>query len=183
MDYLVIPTALPNSAHAFRAASEAPGARVKDLNGTADYSNRRARSIEMIDTAIEEAVINAFIRKEKRARWLELHNNPAGRKKLCASLAHFKDFAPGAIARIPPHQQHAPSVHNLLVQLGAPKICYLISENPDWDTRKMDLREALFLTVGHSYGTLISCRPGLLAYFEGEEPGDRMILKKATIPS
>ena len=34
------------------------------------------------------------------------------------------------------------------------------------------------MTAGYGFGTIISCNPGVLAYFEGEEPGDRIILRK-----
>jgi hypothetical protein len=41
--------------------------------------------------------------------------------------------------------------------------------------REMDLLEALEDTVGGGMGTIISCVPGELAYFESEEQGERYI--------
>jgi hypothetical protein len=40
----------------------------------------------------------------------------------------------------------------------------------------MDLLAALELVIGSGLGTVISCIPGKLAYYEGELPGDRYVL-------
>jgi hypothetical protein len=42
----------------------------------------------------------------------------------------------------------------------------------------MALGEALLQIVGAGNGTLISCTPGTLAYYEGEGPSDRCILAR-----
>jgi hypothetical protein len=131
-----------------------------------------------MDIEVEKAIIAGFIRSSKRGRWLELIAKPDGRKKLRASLAHFRDLDPDVVMQIPPHQQHASSIQSLLVDEGAPGSCYLISENGELDGKQMDLDLALKSVVGYGFGTLISCRPGQLGYFEGEDSGDRVILKK-----
>jgi hypothetical protein len=46
------------------------------------------------------------------------------------------------------------------------------------DARTLPLKEALGLILGMSPGTLVSCIPGRLAYFEGEEKGARFILER-----
>jgi len=43
-----------------------------------------------------------------------------------------------------------------------------MSDNPDIDNREMSLTDALSKTVAMDAGTLISCVPGKLAYFEME---------------
>lgn len=89
-----------------------------------------------------------------------------------------KDLDPSVTLKIAPSQHGAGSIEQLLTGLGAPTTCYLISENGEWDGKTMNLGEALRLVVGYSYGTLISCKPGVLGYFEGEGPGERFILQK-----
>lgn len=131
-----------------------------------------------MDIEIERASIASFIRPSKRDRWLELILKPTGRRKLRSSLAHFRDLDPDVIIQIPRDQQDVVSIQRLLVGLGAPSSCYLISENSEFDATQMDLKRALKLVVGSGFGTLITCEPGLLGYFEGEEPGDRVILKR-----
>jgi hypothetical protein len=53
-----------------------------------------------------------------------------------------------------------------------------VSEDPDIDGKRLPLDEALLLVVGAGNGTLLSCVPGLLAYYEGEGPGDRFLLAR-----
>lgn len=131
-----------------------------------------------MDFGIETAVIVSFIRPSKRNRWLELIAKPGGRQRLRASLAHFGDLDPNVMIPIPRDQQDPGSIQRLLVRHGAPSSCYLISESSELDAKQMDLAQALKSVVGYGFGSLISCKPGLLGYFEGEEPGDRVILKK-----
>lgn len=57
----------------------------------------------------------------------------------------------------------------------------MISENPQLDARRVSLDVALEQVIGHGMGTLLSCVPGALAYFEGEEPGIRCILSSRAI--
>jgi hypothetical protein len=42
----------------------------------------------------------------------------------------------------------------------------------------MALKDALIAVVGQGLGTLLSCVPGKLGYFEGEEKDARFILEK-----
>lgn len=124
-------------------------------------------------------MVESFIQPAKRDRWLELLQTIKGRRKLLASLAHFADFNPATIVALKSNQQHAPTIFELLTSLGAPTTCYLLSEKSEWDAREMDLKSALKQVVGYGFGTIISCKPGALAYFEGEGPGQRFILRKA----
>ena len=126
----------------------------------------------------DRRLIESFIQQSKQRRWLELMQSEKGRKRLCSTLAHFVDFDPAAIVPIAPKQQHSASIHRLLTELGAPKVCSLISENTDWDGLEMDLNVALREIVGYGFGTIVNCVPGTLAYFEGEGPKHRFILKR-----
>lgn len=122
-------------------------------------------------------MIESFIQQAKQQRWLQLIQSAKGRKKLRSTLAHFGDFDPATMVPIPPNQQHPLMIHQLLTESGAPKVCSLISENADWDGFDMDLDVALKEIVGCGFGTIVNCLPGKLAYFEGEGPKHRFILK------
>ena len=69
----------------------------------------------------------------------------------------------------------------MLRSRGAGDSCYLVSEDPALDAQRLSLSEALNRIVGKGMGTLLSCVPGKLAYFEGEGPSDRYILLGAFI--
>jgi hypothetical protein len=126
----------------------------------------------------EEAVVRAFIEPSRRERYLEYLSTPKRRRKFISELAHFKALDPECLVRIPPNQQHASTLAELLATKGAGSLCWVISENSELDAREMDLREALKQTVGREMGTILSCIPGRLGYFEDEDV--RYILQRQT---
>jgi hypothetical protein len=54
----------------------------------------------------------------------------------------------------------------------------VLSDHPELHSTEVDLDDALTRIVGFGYGTLISCLPGRLAYFEGEEMRERYLLER-----
>ena len=117
-----------------------------------------------------------FILPEKRTRYLSLLESKSGRKKIVNGFNHCCDLDPRFTSRIPGNQSSAESIEAMLRQKGAPDSCYVMSDNPDIDGREMPLTEALSKTVGMDAGTLVSCIPGKLAYFEMEGFDGRYIL-------
>jgi len=63
-------------------------------------------------------------------------------------------------------------------KLGAPRECYVVSEDKRIDDRMMDLEEAFSKLSDHDFGTLVSCIPGTLAYYEPEDVGLRYIFNR-----
>jgi len=130
----------------------------------------------MTDMDHEEALIRAFILPTRRDRYLECLKKPKKRARFCAELAHFKALDPKYAIGILPRLQHAPLIHELLIAKGAGQKCWVISESREMDGRELDLKTALKETVGGGMGTLISCVPGKLGYFEDED--NRFILER-----
>jgi len=64
----------------------------------------------------------------------------------------------------------------LLLSKNAPDVCYLISESTSLDGKVMPLEEAINKIVGSGIATIVSCIPGELAYYEGENLKNRLIL-------
>jgi hypothetical protein len=74
---------------------------------------------------------------------------------------------------------HSPDVvAEELTSRGAGSFCWAMSSDPKVDGQSLPLREALRSVVGSGFGTLLICTPGRLAFYEGEEPGDRTILRR-----
>ena len=131
----------------------------------------------MADIHHEEALVKAFIPPHRQERFLEIIAKPKKRAKLLAELSHFKALNPQFIIPIPPNQQNPSALAKLLTGKGAGPTCYVISENSRLDGREVDLATALEETVGSQMGTLISCVPGRLGYFEDED--GRCILERS----
>ena len=126
----------------------------------------------------EEAFIVSFVLPQRRRRYLALLETTKGRTKLVGALDHFADLDSRYTKSVTPNTQTPEQIKAILKEKGAPNTCYLISSNPKLDNREIGLLEALKQTVGQGAGTVISCIPGLLAYFEGEEPSCRYILER-----
>jgi len=127
----------------------------------------------------EELLIRAFIRPERKSRLLELLASPKGRKKLRASLAHFRDLDMRFAQTLLPSKNGAGDIEATLRAKGAPDTCHILSESAALDGRDMSLGLALAEIVGRGMGAFVSCIPGKLGYFESEESGERYILARA----
>jgi hypothetical protein len=125
------------------------------------------------------ALVDAFVLPERRARLRGLLTSTKGRAKFRAGLAHFRDLDPRYASPIPAGVQTPSQIAALLRDRGAPATCYVLSEESDLDGREFPLTEALERVVGRGMGTFLSCVPGRLAYFEGEETNERYVLDRA----
>jgi hypothetical protein len=133
-------------------------------------------------TEHEALVIGAFVTPARRRRMRELHAVPARRRKLIGELlAGVDSFDPRCVRTIPPGQQGAADIERLLRSRGAPSTCHAMSENGEVDGRDLPLADALAEIVGWGASSLLSCLPGRLAYFEGEEPNERYLLERGIV--
>lgn len=127
---------------------------------------------------IEVAFVNAFVVRDKRERYRGFLAGKR-RSKVLDSLYHWDDYYSGRVVAIPPACQTRADILSKLSELGAPALCYAISNDRDLDARKMSLEEALRDVVGNGeHGTILSCIPGRLAYYEGQDPENRFILHR-----
>jgi hypothetical protein len=128
----------------------------------------------------EEKLIKSFLLPERQSRYLVLlsSSNPKHRKKLRSYLAHCQDIDMRSAARIPAKEHTVDDIYVQLKEKGAPAACYVLSENTQIDNLELPLKKALEETIGMRMGTFLSCIPGKLAYYEGEEPGERYICER-----
>jgi hypothetical protein len=126
----------------------------------------------------EKGFVNSFVVPERRARVIELLSSPKSRQKQLRRLDHSPNLDPRSSARLPAGQQDEADIEALLRKHGAPDQAYVLSSYPGFDARELPLKEALANIVGSGHGSVISCVPGQLAYYEGESPRERFLLKK-----
>ena len=125
----------------------------------------------------EEALVRAFILPARRARCLAFLRNPKRREDLTRQLYHFNYLDPRFLVSIPPRDRRPTALAELLKKKGAPAKCWVISADQELDGREIDLLEALKTIVGYEIGTILSCLPGKLGYFEDED--GRFILQRS----
>jgi len=125
----------------------------------------RVKNTGMQSTDHEAAVIRAFVQRDKQERFLGFLSNPKNRRKFIESLSHFRWFDQTFAASIPWKVDPNPK----LKSKGAGLTCWVMSEDSEIDGRELDLRAALEHVNGRQIGTILSCVPGKLAYFESED--------------
>lgn len=116
----------------------------------------------------EEAFIRAFVLPDKQHRWTYLLLNKRRRSTFTHRLADPIDIDTRWAVPIQPSEQTSGRITELLRIRGAPDQCHLISEFPALDDTDVQLSDALDTIVGSGVGSVISCLPGALAYYEGE---------------
>jgi hypothetical protein len=126
----------------------------------------------------ETTLISTFVNPTKRKHLIEILANPKRRHRATAILAHFNDFDPSAVVPLESAAQTPAAIESALRSRGAGETCHVISENRAIDGKHMALKVALEKVVGQGMGTLLSCVPGELAYYEGEGPSERCILAR-----
>lgn len=139
-----------------------------------------ALSIESVTSNHEDSTIRAFVQRDKQERFLGFLSNPKNRKKFTGLLAHFRWFDGRFATPIPwkvdpslklweRHVQGIENIQRMLQTRGAGQTCWVISEDPAIDRQELDLSAALRHVSGRQIGTILSCIPGRLAFFEGED--------------
>lgn len=136
-------------------------------------------SVDHEGTDHEEAIIRAFVLRNKQERFLSFIANPKKRRKFTDTLPDFSWFDQRFVTPVPwrvdptlslweRHRQGLLSIAQLLKSKGAGRICWVISASTDIDGQELELEVALEEIVGKGVGAILSCVPGRLAYFEGE---------------
>lgn len=125
--------------------------------------------------------MRAFIVADRRVKYLEALPNPKRRSKVLDRLNHHIDDIDSKYRiSVSPEQHTASAIEKLLRSRGAPSQCHVMSSSTRLDGREMLLSDALKDVIGYQMGTLISCIPGQLAFYESEELKTRYILERKT---
>lgn len=121
-----------------------------------------------------------FLDPPFRARFRTLLASPKGRVSLRRKLDHYAHLDPRFTEEVPGSSQNSGSLGDALKQRGAPGNCYVLSSDPDLDGSIAPLGQAFesLVDAGSEFGTFISCVPGKLAYFHGENRHHRYILER-----
>jgi hypothetical protein len=129
--------------------------------------------------AHEQGFVRAFIQRNRQDRCLFLLEHPTRRRDFTKELAHFKWLEERYSQ--PVSSSRANSAHgmiSLLHQKGASATVWIISEDPKIDATELPLGEAMEEAWGSSMGTILSCVPGRLAFFHGEEMKSERLLER-----
>ncbi len=124
----------------------------------------------------EQLLIKTFIIKERQSRYLNLIATAKGRKKFRTYISHFKDLNIQYCIPLNSIKSYS-QLYDLLKSEGALDLCYIISENSNYDMRFLSLFDSTQKMFNSGIAYFLSCIPGKLAYYEGEEINQRFLLK------
>ena len=126
----------------------------------------------------EQEFVRSFIQKERRERSSFLLSDPNRRREFTTKLAHFNWLDERFATSVPGSMAHTSAeLVSLLKQNGADPIVWVISEDRSIDGRALALQEAMDSIWGRSVGSVLSCVPGKLAFYRGEEMKSELLLK------
>jgi hypothetical protein len=118
----------------------------------------------------EAGFVRSFVVANKRERVAMLIANPKRRTEYLKTLAHYGDLDVQHAKAVSPKVAHTPEEWlKLLRSKGASDTCWVISEDASRDGKEVELLGALRETIGAGMGTVLSCVPGKLGYFENED--------------
>lgn len=126
----------------------------------------------------EEAFVKAFLRSEKRARFLEYLGNPKRRREALVQLNHALPYLPEFATEVPAEQDFPEELEKLLKARGAGPTCHVLAAGLRADGRELPLREALNLICLQEFGAVLACLPGHLAYYRPEAPRPGILLQR-----
>lgn len=127
----------------------------------------------------EVSFVKAFILKGRQERAIFLLSHPRRRRDFTSELNHLKWLDPRFARLIPPTQAHSSDEWvSLLRKKGAKDTVWVISSDETIDGREMEIQEAMKGIWGGDCGTILSCIPGRLCFFRGEEMKSERLLER-----
>jgi hypothetical protein len=129
----------------------------------------------------EEAFVRAFIRPERRDRYLHLLGHPKRRQKALNRLSHRLDLDWKLATRVSAQDQCRATLERLLRREGAGNVCHVLCDSGDVDGRDMPLAEAIDWALSHPFGVVLCCVPGRLALYKEESIGGLYLLRRSFV--
>jgi len=125
---------------------------------------------------LEIAVIETFVVKAKRDRYIQFVSSSKNRHKFIFELAHFIDFKWELLLPVTGIEKDV--IFDTLNKNSLPdKTCYVISENTDIDKSTIDIKKAIQDVVGYNMGTILVFGNADIIFYEGESAKTRFISK------
>lgn len=124
---------------------------------------------------IESKVIDRFVIKTKRDRYLTFIKSEKARPKFIHDLSHVNFLRVDLFDKVEGNEYEF--IKQRIKGLGKLKDCYVISENKRIDKKRLDIDTALTETIGADQSTLLVFGNAEILYSEAEGFNNRWISK------
>lgn len=125
---------------------------------------------------LESKVIERFVTKSKKERYLTFIKSDKNRKKFLKELSHFNDLKRDLFEEIKGNELQI--LRDRIKSLGNIKDCYIISELSEFDQKRHEIDSALSEVIGRGMGTIIVFGDAEMIFYEEEGPSVRWISKQ-----
>lgn len=132
----------------------------------------------MFDIETEKAIAESFFSPHHTRRVLSLLDKKRGRQKFINLLPHSLVLDPQNSRPISKDEQDSTKILELLKKLGAPPICYVISEDPNIDSSQSPLNHTVDQVLYNGFASIVSCIPGKLGLYVNEDCEDIYLLHR-----
>lgn len=126
----------------------------------------------------EAAFAKAFLRSEKRARFIQHLADPKRRREMLGRLDQDLPYLPEWATPVPGEQDYPDELAKLLRGKGAGPQCHVIAAGLPCDGREVDLDSALRQICLQASGAILSCLPGRLAYYRPRAPEPGLLFER-----
>ncbi|WP_426490849.1 hypothetical protein [Hymenobacter sp. 102] len=127
--------------------------------------------------SLEIKVIERFVNKDKRERYIQFVASEKNRAKFIKDLSHWNFLESSLFTPVNGIEEDV--VMTTTARNGvANDTCYVISENKQIDGRFLGTKEALAETVGHGLGSILVFGNAEMIFYECETRNIRYISKK-----
>lgn len=124
---------------------------------------------------IETKVVERFVIKTKRDRYLTFIKNDKTREKFISDLHHMNFLQTDLFDKVDGNEYDV--IKARIKSLGNLSDCYLISDSSRLDKKILDIDTALRETIGSDSGTIIVFGDAEIIYSEAEGLNNRWISK------
>jgi hypothetical protein len=128
-----------------------------------------------MNIALERKLIEKFVIREKKERYLGFIAKANTRRKFLSELYHFKDFDWKSFEEIPGNQNETEVILRKIDKRNITS-CYVISVDENFDGKTFSVVEAIE-QVESIEGTIKIFGEAEVVYYEGEGPNNRYISK------
>jgi hypothetical protein len=126
---------------------------------------------------LEIMVIKKFVDKPRQDRYIQFISSSKNRHKFISDLSHFNSFKWDLLDDVKGNEEQI-ILESLQKNGVTSQTCYVISENPNIDTKTLDTKEAISETVGYGMGTILVFGDAEIIFFESETMNTRFISKR-----
>jgi len=126
----------------------------------------------------ERLLVEKFVIKSKRERYLEFLKGPKNRKKILERLNHAFDYDPKCSIAISASDRSKQGLFMLLRGRYVADTCFFIADGNGRDGHELRLEDGIDELTGNHWGAILICPPKPIAVYKPENVGEWHLLEQ-----